>query len=88
MALSLGASLGIIGVLCGRCVSDSPLLCTALQSAVSAMALAVLASARPQALALETQSPRTFSDVGHSSAQEAKDLCGHKIAAQPGCAPS
>ena len=51
-ALALGAVLGGIGMLCSRWVKDSPLLCTALQSAFSTMVLAVLTSARPQDLIL------------------------------------
>jgi hypothetical protein len=51
-ALALGAALGGIGVLCSQWASDIPLLSVALQSAFSAMALGVLASARPQDLRL------------------------------------
>ena len=52
-ALALGTLLGSIGMLCSQWGKDSPLLCTALQSAISTMVLAVLASARPQDLILD-----------------------------------
>jgi hypothetical protein len=75
-ALALGAVLGGIGMLCSRWLSDSPLLCTALQSAFSTMVLAVLTSARPQDLVLEAWKL-------HSSTQEAGDFAGQGIEVQP-----
>jgi hypothetical protein len=54
-ALTLGALLGGSGMLCSRWLGDSPHLCTALQSAVSTMVFAVLASAKPQDLVLEKE---------------------------------
>ena len=64
-ALALGALLGCIGVLCSRWVNDSPLLSTALRSAFSTMALAVMASGRLQDLILGNQNLHTCSRTGH-----------------------
>jgi hypothetical protein len=87
-ALALGVLLGVIGALCSQWVDDSPLVCTALRSAFSAMVLAVLAPARPQDLVLEMQSLRTCPEVGRSNTQGTRDLCGQRTKARPGFAVS
>jgi hypothetical protein len=74
-ALALGTLLGSIGVLCSRWLDDSPLLCTALQSAVSTMVLAVLASARPQDLVLDLS--RLLGNT-----QETRESYGQRMIAQ------
>ena len=83
-ALALGTLLGSIGVLCSRWAEDSPLLCLALQSAVSTMTLAVLASARPQDLTSEIQGLQRCPEIGHRSAQETQDVCWQGLTVQPG----
>lgn len=87
-ALAMGALLGGSGMLCSRWLSDSPNLCTALQSAVSTMALTALAFARPQDLVLDIQRLQTCPELGHRSLQETQDLCWPGTKVQPGFAAS
>jgi hypothetical protein len=72
-ALALGALLGGLLVLCNLQMSGSPLVCTALQSAFSAMVLGALASGRMQDLTLDLCGLPVRSAPGPGGAQEARD---------------
>ena len=83
-ALTLGALLYGVGILCSRWVNDSPLLSTALQSAFSGAVLAALAPVRSQDLILGMQSLQTHSVPEDGSAQEAQNPYGQRRQAQLG----
>lgn len=87
-ALALGAVLGGTGMLCGRWVNGSPLLCTALQSAFSTMVLAVLTSARPQDLALDVRCLQTCPETRDAGERKARNRGMRRAKVQPGCAVS
>jgi hypothetical protein len=72
LALALGALLGSALTPCSRWLEAFPLLCTALQSAFSAMMLAVLAPIRSQDLSLGIGNLPMCSERGNDGAQQSR----------------
>jgi hypothetical protein len=85
-ALALGALLGGVLIPCNLQTSGSPLLCTALQSAFSAMVLAALAPVRSQDLTLDLWSLPVRSEPGPGGAQENRESGGWSAKAKLGLA--
>jgi hypothetical protein len=82
-ALALGVLLGGVLVSCGKWIGAS-LVCTALQSAVSAMVLAVLIPVRSQDLRLDILGLPIRPESGKDGPQENRNKCRWRMEAEFG----